>query len=1059
MSTSDLEKFPGGTQDKGINTFDPDIGAEITWDEATTNVTGGVRRGVGPRYGVAPLAGHSNTIALAGNETNGLMKSENTSGAGLTFREQVYACIPVTMAPYDGAWPKANRQFYVWLVGLVDGSNYTLDACISATLASSVNKQASTLVAGLAESSYRQESPLVRRHKTEFLNLPQIATPTAANMQSALRSVGSRNWTPWAHISVSGKRIPYQWMLGDRIVAGDATHTPSLTIWTVNVTAAGILAGAPSEIVTRESTDNATRVIQVYCLDVNGYKLDIQYSARITNADTTAVQAYGSGIMYQAVTGAKGGGSTSYSSTGCALINDPGSYTNSKHEAILFAGEIPLAVIYQDWLVAVKGMMPRWIDLSGPCCIPRLLGPNLLAGPNGRASSMPTAVPSQEAANTGILRKDTTYDFGFSSYNKLIDYETNVVYGCTHTIATDDLVAINFDQLGGGDDNVWENFQNSSTNNFSAFPWEFSNATTKSDSPPFPRGFSLNDYEYRLYYRESGTNEWLPGGSYDAAQYWFYYAWASSPFSGNPTFCTGPVANLPGGQANGFIDYSPLPKQRYICTVVYQNRAFWWSEKTMQFSLQNNIYAYPTRNTVAAQTGKWRGGIVHIRSGEVEQTSRLVCFGDSSYVGVFTGVKTQQNVRISSDIIGQFEIDGSDFQLDYLCDATAFSFRAAAVARGVLYFWGPQGVYQDDGVSSPQKISGIYEPEILQFVDMGRDSEVHCVFNKRCSEVIWFYPPKETDATYPTYLLIYNVENGKFYNGKMRFQVDSAQVIQIENDDTPDDVDGERILIHGRPGTADGNDQRTYYFDDLVAAGEQGPTRELTVQTVSTPTPGTLRLTLATGSVGITAGDIAVNDLICVQNAKGYAPSLTLGADMIAKITAINNGSNWIEIALPTGASFDASATLTGQTAFPIYHKKPTAAGLHGITYNVTTNYWLPGGLSSAWSWLYLYFLFKYGGIPTPTDVFTGLPSGAQVDLTYRTLVCAAALTDTLKLRNNSAGHCQIHHPLRNAGRAANGQALKYALSGIHIGNPWTLEYLEAHCKAERGFTLKEFEG
>ncbi len=119
----------------------------------------------------------------------------------------------------------------------------------------------------------------------------------------------------------------------------------------------------------------------------------------------------------------------------------------------------------------------------------------------------------------------------------------------------------------------------------------------------------------------------------------------------------------------------------------------------------------------------------------------------------------------------------------------------------------------------------------------------------------------------------------------------------------------------------------------------------------------------------------------------------------------------------------------------------------------------MPDGLSNSWYFLYLYFLFKYTGIPTPTNVLTGLPTGAEVDLIYRSLVCTAALTDALRLRDNSAGHCQLHHPMRNQGRAASGQALKYALSGIHIGNPWTLEYQEAHCKKETGFTLKEFEG
>lgn len=1063
MGTSDLTKFPAGSQDKGLNNFEPAVSADVTWSQDTVNVGGGVRRGVGVRYGVAPLAGHSNTETPAGNATNGIQRSETTSGtAGLTFRELIFGVVPITIAPYDGAYPKANRQYYVYLVGLDDSTNVTLDACLGSTLVSSVNKQESTLVAGLAQSSYRQESPLVRLHKTEMLNLPTLTTPTAADMQTALREIAARYWMPYAHISVSGKRVPYQWMLGNATSTPAITTAASVNIWTATVsvgTSQVILCGEPSEIETREYIDEETRFFHEYLLTNTGRKLDLSYTKTITGAFTAAQPAYGTGSNYLGLGGAKKGGGTAYSSTSCALINDPGSFTNTRHDAILCAGERPIAIVYQDWLKATKGMMPRWVDLSQPGCTPRLLGNSLN---NGQPSMSPNAVIGLAGENTGILRLGLTYDFGASLYYKHLDYETNVTYITSVENTTGDVpagadfTAITFDDTGTTG-NIWENLQ---TEALYGMPWEFTNFTapaTGADGREVEvgRGFHINDFEYRVYFRASGTNEWLPGGAVDAAKYWFFWDWDNDI----PRFCTGPTAQLPGGQPNGFVDYSPLPKQRYICTTVFQQRAFWWSEKSMHFSYVNNIYAYPTRNIVTCPTGKWRGGIVHSQKDLSQQLSRLVVFGDQTYSCRFTGETTLQSVRISSETVGQFAIDGSDFRMEYLCDSTAFSYRAACVAEGVLYWWGPQGVYRDDGMTPSAKISTIpLEPNIWDYVDMARDTEVHSIYNKRTKEVLWFYPPKVADATYPTHGLAYSTETGKFYPFKMRCQVDSSQNIKIENDDTPDDVDGERILLHCRETTA-ATVQRTFYFDDIVEAGEQGPARELTVLTVATPTAGTRRLTLATGSIGITAGGIAVNDLICIQNAKGYAPSLTLADDMIAKITAINNASNYIDILLPDGAAFDAAASLTGQTAFPVYQKHPTTAGLHGITYLMQTNYWLPDGVSSSWYWLYLYFMFRYSGIPTPTDPFTGRPSGEQILLTYQSLVCEAAISDTLSLVNNSAGQCQIHHPMRNVGRAASGQALKYALSGIHIGNPWTLEYLEAHCRPEAGFTLKEFEG
>ncbi len=1049
MSTSDLTRFPGGTQDKGINTFEPDIGAEITWDETTHDVTGGVRRGVGPRYGMAPLGGHSNTETPPGNETNGLMKSETASGAGLKNRERIYGIVPLTITAYgNDDRPKANHQYYAYIVGLDYSATVSLDVCVGATLVSSVNKQASDFRAGLAESSYLTESPLVRRHKTELMNLPQNSTPTAADMQALLVGIAANWWAPYAHISISGKRVPYQWQLGAITSIGGASTAPNVCTWQTPVTSGTsptILGGCPSELVTREFTANNARTLTVYCLLTTGYNGDISYTVPITNANTSPQIAYNAAATYTNLTGATKTGGTNYSDQTAALLLDPGSYTNTRHEAILLAGETPYAVVYQDWLYAVKGFMPRWVDLTNPGCNPRI-GISLAGSAIGgnTPSSFYFAQDLVESVSAGILSKNTYYDFGFSYYNKLLDYETNVVYGTTLTPVADLTAMEILTNSGPSANTAWSVMQ--STADLHLMPWEYSDTAAKSGEP-VGRGFSINDYEIKFYYREVGTGDWLPAGNFDAAQLWFY---PFTKFSQQALICVGPVAGLIGGQPNGFIDYSPLPKQRYICTVVYQNRAFWWSEKTMQFSIQNNIYVYPTRNIVAGQTGKWRGGIVHIRTGQVEQTSRLVIFGDTAYIGVFTGNKTLQNVRVSAQTIGQFEVDGSDFRLDYLCDATAFSFRAAAVAEGVLYWWGQQGVYMDNGVDSPVKISGVYEPEILQLVDMGRDSEVHCVYNKRTSEVIWFYPPKVTDLTYPTYTLIYNVANQKFYNGKIPCQVDSSQIIRLENDDTPDDVDGERILVHCRDTTASVV-SRTFYFDDICKSGDQSPGTELLCKQVTIPVAGTRRLIMAAGHVNLTT--ISVNDYVAIQNVAGYDPSLTTATNMIAKVTAVSQASDYIEIALPEGAVLPA-ATMTEQNAFPVYHGgllTDARPGLHGIKYQVQTNYWLPDGVASSWLWQFFYFLYKY--------TKWAAPIGARIAFAYRTLRCGGFTSDTLSLEDNSDGHAQIHHPLRPVQASATGQAIKYKLSGVHIGHEWTLEYLEAHCLKERGFTLKAFEG
>jgi hypothetical protein len=451
-----------------------------------------------------------------------------------------------------------------------------------------------------------------------------------------------------------------------------------------------------------------------------------------------------------------------------------------------------MAVVYQDWLVATKGMMPRWVDLSNPGCIPRngLSIDTLLTVRANNPSSFVYQPYLTQAASAGFLQEDIVYDFGFSYYNKLLDYETNVAYGTTVTVSAAETAMQITTFSGGSVNNAWQEMQTfaSADNDSNLMPWEYSNTEAFSGAIT-PRGQHINDYELRFYYRETGNSEWLPAGNFDAAKLWFY---PFDNFTQRALICQGAVAGLPGGQPNGFVDYSPLPKQRYICTTVFQQRAFWWSEKSMHFSLLNNIYAYPTRNITACPTGKWRGGIVHSQKDLSQQLSRLVVFGDVTYSARFTGERTIQNVRISSATVGQFEIDGSDFRMEYLCESTAFSFRSACVAEGILYWWGPQGIYRDNGIVPPGKISLILEPDIWNYVDMARDQEVCSVFNKRTKEVLWFYPPKVTDANFPTYGLAFNIENGNFYPFKMRCQVDAVQNIKLENDSTPDDVDGER---------------------------------------------------------------------------------------------------------------------------------------------------------------------------------------------------------------------------------------------------------------------------
>ncbi len=1072
MSTSDLTKFPGGTQDKGLNNFEPAIDAEISWDNTTFNVTGGVRRGVGVRYGMAPLAGQSNTETLTATETAGLMKGEGNASDQLSFRTKSYACVPLVLT-INGA----PRQYYAWVIGR-NNSGFFFDVVVSSTKSSTNFTPASTITAGFSpevgnstsfsENDYRWQNIL-----TDLTTgSKQVATEAVIGFSGAALP----NYVSTASLSVSGKNWPMRYTLGRKVGTDpDINTAPNVNFTRVPVSggaaAVFVYAGLTSEY-QLENYLSAQRPMKLYCVSTNGtalmgYSLTVPPNSTTFNPATSVTDSSTAMLDVAAIAAVKIGASTAYSSVVAVVVEDPSAVTNSSYKSILVAtGGIPFAVLFQEWAknsdetrqqffdLRQNGMQPpaqntgTYTELGAPksTCFanfPLWDGTTALAPVTGLNVEL-----IGPAVDSGYQLEPTTdYELTYSVFHKRLGFETNVgAPAVFRTGAGPGNFALKIADPNATELTIFGNYYVGSDPML--LPFLFTDNSTYAR-----QALNINDIEYRFYYRPRGQFEWLPAARVDAARWWF-----GADMTDFNLF-TAPVAGPTGGQPDAYNDYSPLPNDTYDCVVTYKNRVFWFAEKSAIFSLQNNVFAYARRNALVIEGASYRGAIIHILPGVLNQNSRMIIFtGTATYVVRFTGEQVLQSVRVSAVESAQFPIDGSDIEIDFLTDAIAYSHRAAVVADGILYFWGPQGIYRDEGLTEPKKISGALEPNIYDYVDSTKIREVHCVYNQRTKEVIWFYPPKTADATYPTHGLAYNTENGNFYPQKYRSQVDASQAVKIENDASPAGVAGERVLVHARASTA-ATLQRPFFFDSVCAAGEQGPTRELLIKTISTPATGQRRLTIASGSIGVTAGDIAINDLISFQNVKGYATTLTVATDMIAKVIAVNNGAGTIDVLLPDDGDLDAAATLAQQLAFPVYQKKPTTAGLHGITYIMQTNYWLPAGMSESWVWQYLYFLFKYSGIPTPTNPFTGLPAGTSVDLTYRTLVCRAALTDTLRLKDNSTDHCQIHHPLRNEGRAANGQALAYALSGIHIGDPWTLEYLEAHCLKERGFTLKEFEG
>jgi hypothetical protein len=612
------------------------------------------------------------------------------------------------------------------------------------------------------------------------------------------------------------------------------------------------------------------------------------------------------------------------------------------------------------------------------------------------------------------LRKNTVYEFAFSVYNKVLDFEVNVGSPAKIQTGADDFVSISIwrDQKVVG---VWKQ-------------------RSRGLKPP-TEGFGGQNYsELRIYYRAEGTFEWLPALTIDGAR------WAHDPNKKVLWACQSAIASLPGGQPGAFVDYSPLADDQYKTVLVFQNRVFWISDKSMTFSLRGNAFAYPARNYIAIPSGTFRGAIAHAQPGETEQRGRLIVFGSKeNYIGRFTGARSVAPIQVSPDTIAEFEVDGSDFTLEPWTSVTAFSSRAACIADGELYYWGPQGIRYDNGSDLPDNVSRDIQPWIFTAYDPAQTDRIHCTYNEHTHEIIWFYPPKVADPDFPMHGLSYNVDTGRFLPLKFAADIDWSQKLNIQNGIG---VAGERLVVGARADAAS-DIQRAYFFDSRCRSGDMRPTTELMVKEIATQ-GSYKRLTLATGYDSGQFATIAVGDPMCFDQFADYSGDST-ATNCFVKVAAI--GAGYLDVEVPAGAVVP-DMTLSRANYVPIWHM-----GLNGIAWQIETGYWMPGGSSYHGIWLYLWLFAKIRLLKS-VDPQT-------IEIAQRTMTSASldeAAMD-VALADNCDGNWQLYHSLAYGDGNINGQAIRFRFAGTHLGSEWVLQYLEAHANEEDGNVLKQFEG
>ncbi len=1054
----ELEKFSAGTMDKGIETQQMQLLPVLLLDMDTYNLTQGIQQGLGPRYGISTIPGQNDSETLSGSRLPGLLGAEAANAAPyFARRRKVYAALPLSIQH-----PTTNVATKV-MAFLIEGGASTqyLDVSICSTVSGVTETISPQIYDGFASPS--SDTTAIVTAGTIYAEAipPDAAGSRDTPLLTYLQSSSSRNYASSVAASVSNGFTPIRWFMGGAATAGDATHAPNVIlqkaagVFKPGATPVNVYCGVPSEFNIGNYRTTPRRV-KIYTLDVTG-GFNIEYSLTFTPSSTNVIPdkkgASSTVLNFSAITANKDTGGTSYASNIAVLVNDDAALMDSSYQAILTAKDKPYACFFQGAYQQTNGRFNQWIDLSQHSFDPTPSGvytestvvvptsfltwPSFVRGTPMVAAWTGAGPALGTTAGAGILRANTVYEFTYSLYNKRLNYETNV--GKPVKIQTGSVDFINLQLFAPGVNLETLYDQYSSINN-RFLPFQFSDFADIPSFPPAYRGTSnfINFYDYRFYFRIEGTFEWLPALTIEASQLWFRPNY--------PIFaCTGALAATTGGQPGGFNDYSPLPNDQYIDVKVFNNRAFWCSAKSIAFSLRKNFLAYAGRNSVACPQGYFSGMMVHAYPGQAQQSSRIVIFGSEQiYVGRFTGEPLQTAVQVSPDASGVFDIEGSDFILDPWTSITAFSYRSAVNADGILHYWGPQGVYRDDGLAIPTKLSGPIEPDLFTLYDTGHADEIHGTYNPATKEIIWLYM-SSVDRGGGQQMLIYNTESETFTPGRFNGQVDWLQNLNIE---TAAGTSGKRLIAGIRASTA-ATTQRGYFFDYRNRSGDIYPTTDFVIKTVETPVPGTRRLTLAAGYSAGNLATMAAGDSLAIQQFNAYTGQTT-GTDLIAEISAVNTTLGYIEIALPTDAVLP-NLTATYNQFFPIWHATPTGVGLNGIAYQMMTNYWAPSGVNGYYFWLYCYLLSKVR--LWASDLNLGFT------LSYRTPTAASLIGDTVPLADNSDGNFQLYHQLRTGNDNHEGQAIRFVISGSHIGHEWVLQYLEAHGTPITGDPLKRFEG
>lgn len=1016
--------------DNGVEPAGSNIDPEFYFSDDVVNIHKSQYDGFGPRYGMAPLPYHSVPVDSA---QPSLLDLEPVSPTGES-RTRIYGVVPLRLATYSASGPLGpSLTHYAWL---------------AITKAQVDNADALSLHLNVANGTGGQTyTPGMDTRLSKYAQLGDGSSQWLAFLTSD--SVTQRRrldnwpnaWGSLASFTVPGRIVPMQWLVGN--VTAEATGSVPPIIQMQNGYSSEFAyltpkAGSRKISVIRHATKSGQNIARTqYDVDANPNYYLFRNNLTKATADMdatrltfTATRTYGTAGVYT-------------NGIFTALYSDPLATHNQRHSVVAVAFGKPWGFVFKEEMTTgtTDGIVPAFCVDFTKFTYETTDKNTLNQGTANRYSengsfkqtcwaywpswtiNIPTANDATLAcstannnvalgpANSGVLRANTTYEFTYTACNKMLGHETNVGTPARIETGTDDFVCL---------------LMRRSQTDTGASTGANEAVIAQGANVPFGAVSYRNVFEYRVYYRELGSYEWLPAGRIDAPKYQFdatERTWA---------VCEGAVAGLPGGQPGGFVDNSTLPADEYFQTFTYANRLFWCSPKSLVFSGRDNPYVYSVRNAFGCPKGAFLGGITHAYPGQAEQTARIVLFtSEAAYTARFLGQEfgIQEPVRVSPDSIGTFYLDGSDFEIREWTSITAFSYRSAVNADGVLYWWGPQGIYRDDGVDVPTKAWSLYmDPLLKTLYDKAQTLKIHAIYNHNTHECIWFY----LDTAGVQRALVYNVKGDSFFNFTFtNILIDSAQLLDVEvSGSSLRALRGPRVLLHCRDAADLAIPQRTVFFDELVDAGDLRVSKAYMVTSVAA-SGANRELTLAPGFTGA----VPTSGKLTISGSKAYRDN----ADVVDGIYTVvgGNGTTTLQIApiggTWTGNDFTLGAIASATNYFPVW-----VESVHGFTLRAQSEYFAPMGWLFHGRWLYCQQLFKVDNL-LRRDAF-------QVRMEWLTTAGGpTANTRTLTLVDNYRGNFRVHSQILTSQQNAEGQGISTTWttpSGLHNGGRWQVQYL-----------------